>query len=245
MKQLGVSIIIVGVVTVVLGLAACNNKGGGGDSPVPVPVVTTGLPAGSQIGFYAETKPMQNYFQYNGVAPGPSIFTAQAGWQTLLRDGMGICDREHASGGTSACTAWAAGFNDVTLLISGNNANQPTLVMRSLLPQSGSPYYSYYYSLPSFGQLVAGLFGFSSSNPQGIFDPMSVQTTVYPINDSQGFEVRSYGPAGSVAYNKLIQLRIESGKMEDAQFSFNLLYNGQPAATGTMIRCQTQNCGLK
>lgn len=73
---------------------------------------------------------------------------------------------------------------------------------------------------------------------------MILNGTIWPVNDSQGFEIRSNGPTASVGYNQVLQLQVGNGKVEDERFSFQLYWNGKVAATGTMVRCRSLTCGL-
>ena len=125
----------------------------------------------------------------------------------------------------------------------GSTANTMKLVIRSTPTVSYGGWYTY--SMPDFTQAILGLFGFGTvTNNQGIFDPLVLDVTIWPVNNSQGFEVRAYGPTVSQAYNKLFQLQVATGKMEDQSWAFKLYYNGTLAMDGTALHCLSQFCGL-
>lgn len=238
---------------------ACNKSsgGGGGGTAVVCPIgygspdgvncvsTTGGIPAGTRIGFYAQTS---NYPYYTG---GGSAMNLGSGFRTLLKNAMGVCDREAAVGGTNcglaACDAWLQGYHDMVLVMDGSTANQAKLVIRSY--PYVNPYYNYTCSIPSASNFFANLLGFSAGNVSGVFDPLVLTTTVWPINKDQGFELRANGPTGSYAWWKLMQLQVTNGKIEDPTINFTLYIDGGnqqmlPAVTGTMVRCQTQSCGV-
>ena len=77
---------------------------------------------------------------------------------------------------------------------------------------------------------------------------MVLDMTIWPINNSQGFELRGYAPAGAYyqgGNNLLFQFQVANGKLEYQAWDFTLAYNGEVAATGRMVRCPTQNCGVQ
>ncbi len=232
----------------VLGCAKSNdnNGGGAGGGPAaanpPTQTCAPNVPCGglppSNIGFYAESANMKSNYNTNN-----SIFNPGANYNTFLKQALGVCDREQYTGGLASCNAWLNGYHDLVFMMDNVNSNQVRLVVRSYPQSQGGSYYSY--QLPDWKQFLIGLVGFPvAQNPSGFFNPMILNATIYPINASQGFEIRAYGPQVSYGYNKLLQLQIASGKVQDTQFNFTLNWNGQPVASGTMVRCQTQNCGL-
>lgn len=199
---------------------------------------TTALPP-SNIGFYAESASMKSYYNTNN-----SILNPTSGYSTFLKEALGVCDREAYTGGLAACSAWIQGYHDIVFMMDNVSSNTVRVVVRAYPNnQMGGSYYSY--QLPTWSQFFLGLVGFPvAQNPAGFFNPMILTGTIYPINVSQGFEIRAYGPQVSYGYNKLLQLQIPAGKVQDTQFNFQLAWNGQTVASGTMVRCQTQNCGL-
>jgi len=236
---------ILALVTI-LAFSSCGKSGSGARGGVtnpnpPPPPGSVVLPAGSQVGFYAQTT--------NLIVPGylnnGSSLTVQPGMSGVLRDAMGVCDREYISGGLASCNTWLSGAFDLVLLADGGaQTNTVKLIMRAIPGAQLNNYGWYSYSLPNFKQFIACLIGLCWSNPQGIFNPLVLEATIWPINNSQGFEVRAYGPRVSRAWNQLFQLQVAQGKLEDAQWNFVLHYAGQQSAQGRAVRCQSQNCGL-
>ena len=240
-----------------LAFTACNKSSS--SAPVTCPYGTVyngatciqgnlypgGIPPGTRIGFYAQTSnfPMLN---------AGSVLSQGSGMTALLRDFMGVCDRQSqvggSNGGLSACGAWTQGYHDMVLIFDGSSANQAKLVIRSY--PYVDPMYQYQYSLPSLDQFFAGLLGFSAGNVSGVYDPLVLTMTVWPINGNQGFELRANGPTGSYGWGRLMQFQVRNGKIEDPAVNYTLYVDAGnqqmlPAATGTMVRCQTQNCGIQ
>jgi hypothetical protein len=251
-----------GVAFVCLGIVACNKSGMGSSTPaVPtcaygqvydgISCVTNtlgnlGVPTGSRIGFFAQTS---NFPNYNTQG---STMTISPGWQTFLQYNEGVCNRDYINGGLSACGAWMQGFHDMVIMFDGATANEAKLVIRSY-PKI-DPYMNYTMNIPSFTQFFAGLFGFYAGNMTGVYNPLVLKTTVWPIGGSatvasKGFELRATGPTGSNGWWRNIQFIVSSGKLEDPYFNYNIYVdNGQQqmalGASGRMIRCTTQNCGV-
>ncbi len=226
-------------------LTGCGSGGGSGGAGAPPPVVTPGpgiLPASSQIGFYAQSS---NFYMPGYINAG-STFQAQQGMHSLLKEAMGTCDREQTSGGLASCQTWISGAHDMVLWADGGSTvNQVTIVIRSAPANQmgGAGWYSY--SLPDFESAIIGLFtGWFPGNTSGIFNPLVLKATIWPVNNSQGFEARAYGPQMSYAWNKLLQLQVSQGKLEDPSWSYQLVFNGAVAANGTAVRCQSQYCGM-
>lgn len=228
-------------------MAACGKSGGGGSSnPAPAPVAPNlVIPAGVRVGFFAQNSKMDMLYPNGG-----SSYVLQSGMNNVLKLAMRTCDRGTYNGGSSACSSWLSGFNDIMLFADGSQASSVKMVLRSM-PDSScqSPYYcsNYWYSLPSFQQAILGLFGFNTFNNSNIYNPLVMNMTIWPINDSKGFELRGYAPGADLYYgsgNLLFQFQVPNGKLEDAGWDFQLAYNGQIAASGHMVRCQQQNCGV-
>lgn len=241
MKAWGYTLLVSAVAMSVLALTACNPGGGmstTANGPGIIPPSGNPYNPTGQIGFYAQTA---NFNSYNYVNNGSSL-TLAGGWNNLLKEAMGVCDRNHSDGGTAACQSWMNGQHDIVFQIDSSQSSSVKLTVRSY--PAYNPYYSYYYSLPSASQFFLGLLGITWYNPAGVFDPMILNATIWPVNNNQGFEIRSYGPSVSYGYNKLLQLQVAHGKIEDSSFSFSLYWNGALAATGTMVKCQSMNCGL-
>src|SRR5690606_8883161 len=92
--------------------------------------------------------------------------------------------------------------------MNGSQANSVQLVLRAKPFDNcqnpiNNPNFctSYWYSLPSFKQMILGLFGFNTFNNSNIYNPMVLNMTVWPINDSRGFELRGYAPGQDMYHN--------------------------------------------
>jgi hypothetical protein len=233
-------------------LAACGKSGGNDNTSATyaglIPTCTAngctyGLPVNYKAGAYAQTS--------NLVTPGyvnnASTFVPRQGMYQVLKDAMGVCDRTSISGGLAGCQTWFSGAHDMVIYLNGQQASQAQtvkLIIRSTpnIQMGGYGYYSY--SLPNFKQFILGLFGYNLSSPAGVFDPMVLDATIWPINDNRGFEVRANGPRNSYAWNKLFQLQVANGKLEDPSWDYQLYFNGQLAADGRGAICQSQYCGM-
>jgi hypothetical protein len=234
-------------------LVACNKTSSDTAAPGAIPppscvngLCTNGAWAGwngspTNIGFYAQTSNFGSYVQ--GFTSASSL-NLTSGWKTMLKDAMGVCDRDQSNGGLAGCNDWMNGMHDLVIIMDSSTASTVRVTVRSY-PVPTNPYYSYSYSLPSATDFFYGLLGFPiMGNPSGFFNPMILTASIWPVNNSQGFEVRSLGPQQSYGWNKYLQLQIANGKVEDQSFQYQLFWNAQLAASGTMIRCQTQTCGL-
>ena len=75
-------------------------------------------------------------------------------------------------------------------------------------------------------------------------DPLQVQMTVSPTNNSLGFEARGYGDYWTGFNKTLVTIQVLNGSSTSSNLTYNLLIGGQVAANGVMSKCQYQNCGL-
>jgi hypothetical protein len=92
------------------------------------------------------------------------------------------------------------------------------------------------------------MFGFNSFNTSNLYNPMVLNMTIWPVNDSKGFELRGYAPGADLVYgsgNLLFQFQVPNGKLEDLAWDFQLVFNGQVVSSGHMVRCSTANCGVQ
>lgn len=238
MKKLTTYLGVLAAVIMAAFVAACG-KSGGGNNPLPTPCYGSHCvvnPSGSKLSFASQNTMMSYYYPAYG-----NTMQTFSGLRTIMKEAMGVCDRNHSDGGLASCSAWMSGFHDITISANGAQANSVKLIMRSYPYQSGI-YYSY--SLPSFDQFFLGLFGFNTFNMQYVYNPMILEMSINPINNSQGFELRGYGPYWSLGGRKLIQLQVPVGKFEDPQFNYDLYYNAEKVASGSLLRCPNQQCNL-
>jgi hypothetical protein len=230
-----------------LAVVACGSKGGFDGNGTPAPVVPLTIGAGTQIGFVSQNAKMAEVQPDLG-----SSMTVHAGAKTMMKYAMGVCDRENTNLGLANCSSWLSGFHDITLFADGSQANRVKVVIRAFPDTRCTGYSCGYYSatLPSFGEFFRGLFGFGAGNMAGFYNPMVLDMTIWPINNSQGFELRGYGPSGAtfgLGANLLFQFQVANGKLEDAAWDYKLYYNGTSGLvySGRMVRCNTQNCGVQ
>jgi hypothetical protein len=233
-----------------MNLAACSDSSSGPALGPSCPNNTCGVgvvPQAQESGFYAQTPNMDYYYLNNG---SQFIINSQQ-FIRVLRDFMGTCDRETYNGGLADCGSWMSGFHDITIHASKTTANNVKLIMKSY--PNINPSFNYYYNLPGLSEFFAGLTGMPVGNPAGIFNPLVLGMTVNPINNSQGFELRGYGPQYSYAQGTILQIVVPNGKLEDPAFDFAIFINniaaasnndlGSAAVHGRMVRCKTANCG--
>jgi hypothetical protein len=233
-----------------LAIVACGKSGSdNGNNVAPVPVnPSLVVPAGTRVGFFAQNSKMDWLYPQSA---GFTNYQFQSGMNNVLKYAMRTCDRGAYNGGTSACQSWLSGPNDIMIFANGSQASAVQMVIRSMPDTSCQSPYScstYWYSLPNFTQFILGMFGFNSFNNSNIYNPMILNMTIWPVNDSKGFELRGYAPGGDLAYgsgNLLFQFQVANGKLEDAGWDYQLVFNGEVAATGHMVRCQQANCGVQ
>ncbi|MBX3016648.1 MAG: hypothetical protein KF767_02070 [Bdellovibrionaceae bacterium] len=227
-------------------LSGCGSSSSGGSPATPPITVVPQTPClgnncvyqtpNSVIGFYSQSANFPSgLFMNNG-----SVLQPQGAVVNILQDAMGVCNRGYYNGGYADCQNWVNGIYDLVFLVNPQNPNQVTVIFRAYPQQQ-----SYTYNLPRWDQFFMSLMGWPvAMNPQGTFNPMILTSTIHPVNNSQGFEIRTYGPQVSAGYNKLLQLQVPVGKIEDQNFNYELFWNGDKIAIGTLVRCQTPTCGL-
>lgn len=259
-------------------LAACGKTGGDAGS---TGVITQGgytytctdagctypMPTNKSMGFYSQTS---NF--YTGYAVRPeNRFQINAGMTTVLKDMMGVCDRQVQvggfNGGYAGCSWWTGANSAHDFVIyspAGSTASEVKLIIRSV-PGQPSGYYWYSYSLPDFKSTLFSAFGFrgtGGTNYSAIYDPLVLDATVWPTNDDKGFEVRANGPVGSFGWNKLLQVIVLNGKLEDGFWDYKMYIapndgarayannntiqsNGASLAiSGTSVQCNHADCAL-
>jgi hypothetical protein len=227
-------------------VAACgsNNNGGGGGTVINCPAGTTyqnnvcvtgngvALVHTGPVGFYSE-----NWHDRTLIPAGPGL-------GDFLQNAMGVCDRNHIDGGLAGCSAWAAGAFDVVMQAPNSQTNSVQMTFRAK-PQMGQNA-NFAYSLPSAGQFAGALFGFPViGNPGAVRNPLQLNMTVSVTNNYQGFEARGYGDFYTTANRSLIQIQIANGKLDDPSFDYRIAYRGEIIVTGTFVRCNSADCGLR
>lgn len=226
---------------------ACGKSGDdGGAQSIPAPVNPPNVTFnGGKIGFYAQNSKMDRLYANNGTS-----YNMGPGMQDVLKYAMRTCDRDHVNSGLTACSAFLNGFNDIMIFANGTQATSVQMVLRTMPDTTcQNPYYcsNYWVSLPSFKQVILGLFGFNTFNYSNVYNPMVLNMAIWPINNSKGFELRGYAPGNDLYYNSgglLFQFQVAVGKLDDMAWDYKLIFNGSVAATGRMIRCGLANCGV-
>lgn len=245
-KPQRILLIALGAVTALSLIVACSKNDGGSADSVPTTVVDPMAWTGGQIGFYSQNSNMDKYF-YNVAG---ATMTPASAYIKVLKTAMRTCDRGNSNGGQAACTAWLNGLNDIMIFANSAQASTVQMVIRSMYDSSCTSAYSctqYWYSMPSFSQFILGLFGFNSFNNSNVYNPMILNMTIWPINNSKGFELRGYAPGYDLYYNSgglLFQFIVTEGKLTDLSWNYQLVFNGETAATGRMARCPSTNCGI-
>lgn len=228
--------------------AACGKSGSGDSAPAGPAVVPTGIPSYVRVGFFAQNRKMT---EQSGWSDMGSSYVIEGAMNNVLKTAMRTCDRQKYNGGTVSCQSYMNGPQDIMIFMNGSQANQVQMVLRAAPDYSCSnPLLcsSYWYSLPSFEQMILGVFGFNTFNNSYIYNPMKLNMTVWPINDSRGFELRGYAPGQDLYYNSgglLFQFQVAEGKFEDLAWNFRLIFNGDVVSSGRMVRCSTENCGVQ
>lgn len=228
-------------------LSGCGSSSSGGTPATPPisPYVQNPCMTGANCayqtpnsvkGFYSQSASFPaGIFQNNG-----SVLQPQGAVVNILQEAMGVCNRGYYNGGYADCQNWVNGIYDLVFMVNPQNPNQVSIIFRAYPQQQ---YYTY--NLPRWDQFFMSLMGWPAPvNPQGAFNPMILTATIHPVNNSQGFEIRSYGPQVSAGYNKLLQLQVPFGKIEDQSFNYELFWNGDKIAIGTLVKCQSPTCGL-
>lgn len=233
-------------------MVACGKSGGGGgnnNGAPPIIVTPTGVVNNTNA-----------YFADNWSNQSSITITNQTAYREFLRTSMGVCDRTVNTGGVYNCTSWISGGLDIVL----NNVdltNNTAAVTFRAWPQQNTSYY-YGYQLPANGLAgwVGAFFGMQGGQTAGVYyNPLAMNSfVVSPINASQGFELRSYGPSYSFGNRSLIQVQVDAGHLGDGSFTFKLGYpncvqdsshtcsnpQGVWFATGTFRMCQTSTCAV-
>ncbi len=254
MKKLSIWLYLLTAAFAASMIVACAKSGSGsGGEAIPVsPVAPNLVFGGGRVGFYAQNTNMNRLYVNNGTS-----YTFSSGMLNVLKYAMRTCDRGNANGGTAACSTWLNnGFHDIMIFADSTQATSVKMVIRAMpdtscqIQNPSMPYFcsTYWYSLPSFQQFIAGMFGFNSFNNSNVYNPMVLTMSIWPINGSKGFELRGNAPGMDLYYNSgglLFQFQVPEGKLEDLAWDYRLVFNGAVAASGRMVRCGQPNCNVQ
>ncbi len=183
---------------------------------------------GYQNGYVSSLNFVSDNFKYKNFTVSNS-----AAYADFIKKAMGTCDQAHSSGGIYSCDSWAQG--DFQLNIQVPTATSTTLRATFAAYPKTSSYYWYGYSLPSASDFFYGMFGFPVYVAQTVVkNPLPLDMTVSIINDSKGFEARSYGDQWTTANRSLIQVQIFNGKLDQTAFDYQLSFEGKTFASGRL-----------
>ncbi|MEK6627271.1 MAG: hypothetical protein AABY53_01490 [Bdellovibrionota bacterium] len=170
--------------------------------------------------------------------------------------GMGVCDRgsqSYQNLGSADCSYYITGYTDIIIQFPAQ-LNGNALVTIIARPKV-NPYVNYSGQLPSGWNLLGIAVGYATgySLPyipdinyyNGVErNPLQIQMTVSPINNNAGFIAQGYGDAWTGLNQTVVAIEVTSGSANSTNLNYSFKIGGVAAATGTMTRCQTQNCGL-
>ena len=254
----------IGATSMVVACAKSNNNGPAGSPPLYIGPNTLGIgplamAAGSQYRFYAHNQQWatawSNYQRASGYGYGSTSTTStlslNSSFKTILKDAMGVCNTNQTNIGSFNCDQWLnGGFHDIGVEFSGSAANMAKVIIRSY-PDQSSAGFNFNLSLPKFSDVLGSFFGIGYSQAaQATYNPMVLQMAADPINSSQGFQLTSFGGNWSLAWNTKLMIVVDNGKIEDATIPFKLQFQKDgvltptTVGTGTLNRCQTQDCGF-
>ncbi len=168
----------------------------------------------------------------------------------FFKYGMGVCDRAATNYGQASCDAYVGGYMDI--IIQFPNSSNSSMLATFIARPKYNPYGNYSVQLPSgwglLGIALGAVTGVYIPDPKsytGAYrNPLQLEMAVSAINNSAGFEARGYGDYWTGANTTLLAIQVPNGKVQDNQINFNFMVGGQNAASGSMTKCRTMNCGL-
>lgn len=225
------------VLAVAVALTACGNskKSSSGSVAGPGPnggggVYQNPYQNSNDSGYLADN------FQYKNIN-----VSGATTYKSFLKKALGVCDRAANSGGIYSCDSWLNSYFRVIIQAQSTISNQLRAVIM-VYPQINN-YGWYGYQLPSWNQFFMGVMGFPVPQQIGaVRNPLALDMTVSLINNSQGFEARSYGAYDTLANKSLVQVQVATGKILDNTLAVTLNFEGQQFASGTLYRCTHANC---
>lgn len=232
--QYGQCLLVVGIA---ISLAACGSKKSSSTS------TGNGVYYPGQGGYTGDMYMQSNDAGYLGdnFAWKNLTITNGTAFKNFVKKVHSTCDQANSSGGIYGCDAWMNGYFRIIYQASSSSPAQ-SRIMFMTYPQT-SQYGWYGYQLPSLEQFFMGLIGFPIPQAHGIArNPIALDQTVSMINNSQGFESRSYGAQDTLANRSLIQFQVATGKVLDQTINFSLSFEGQTFAQGTLYRCTHADC---
>ncbi|MCX7978044.1 MAG: hypothetical protein N2578_03485 [Bdellovibrionaceae bacterium] len=249
----GVGIALSALVTA-CGSSSSTTAGGGGPVPLVCPpgTVATNLGCVNQNGQVVQAGAESGFRTHKSWGDQTMNIVNSEAYKQFLREVMGVCDRSSGpSYGLANCNSFVNGYAGMVLQFSNSHPNKVRMTFG--VQPSTSLYGWYTATLPTAGNAISCaattiLLGMCIMLPdaaqmRAYYNPLPLNMDVSPINNSQGFEARANGPQSSYAYNKLIQVIINNGRVAtDLYFNYQLAYNGTVFATGTLLKCNLPSC---
>ena len=221
------------VLAVAVALTACGNNKTSSSSATPYgydPAYQNPYTNTNDAGYLADN------FQYRNMT-----ISGANSYKNFLKKALGVCDRAAHSGGIYGCDSWLNSYFRLIVQAQSTISNQLRAVIM-VYPQTSTTGW-YGYQLPSWNQFFMGIMGFPVPQQIGaVRNPLPLDMTVSLINNSQGFEARSYGAYDTLANRSLVQVQVTNGKILDNTLNVTLSFEGQQFASGTLLRCTYPNC---
>lgn len=167
--------------------------------------------------------PMHTF--YDARNGGYMRITNTAAYKEFLKYAMGVCDRATYTSGIYSCDSWVGG--NLQLDVQVNTSSNTASFGFTAGPAQNWYSYGFYFGVVT--------------NAWAINPLVLNQGTYSLINNSQGFELRSYGSSANGGGLKLIQLQAKNttlGTNNHISYELYFPYNNQPTrfATGRLIR---------
>ena len=198
---------------------------------------TVGAGINLTAGFYADSK--------NQYGSSMTIVDVNL-MKQVFKQGMGVCDLASHTYGAANCDAYIQGTTYLVLQLPPDTTVASSSALSIYAYPAQNPYFNYQASFGSWWQVAAGFFGIyipDTNYYSGAYrNPLQVQMTSSPANNSTGFMSSGYGDMWTGYNSTLITVEVASGNSNSPAFNYTLKVGGQTAATGRMVRCQNPNC---
>lgn len=164
-------------------------------------------------------------YAYKQSLRAEQLTATNPGKMAAFLKAINFCDRAANSYGQASCNSISPSMVDLVFQASadGNSGLVTILANRNMLDNN----LLFIPDLKNYNQNISNV--------------MQLKMPIWPINKSAGFEARGYT---DLSTRNLISIQVLSEKTTDSSVEFNLLFNGEKIAEGSMVRCSTLNCGL-
>lgn len=172
----------------------------------------------------------------------------------LFKLGMGVCDRGTNNYGAANCDYYVQGQTDVVIQFPNDGATAPSSALVTIFAY---PKYNNYFNYqastgPWWATLGNAILGGNYIPDINYYsgayrNPLQIQMTVSPTNNSAGFQASGYGDAWTGYSQTLVTIEVLNGNPNSTStntLNYSLKIGGSTVATGRMARCQTLNCGI-